>query len=341
MFFFKGLFNRLGKVSLLHDNKRIFLTFLLLSILFALYMMLVEGLNLIDTYYFLITTATTVGYGDISPSTSLGKIFVTVYMIVGIAIIGVFLGKVTDVMVELSSKRKRGLLAVKGKVDLIIAGYPGHEKVSTLVGELMNDERMQDARIVCVTNQITEKPNWMTVSNVEFVSGVASDSATLEKAGLGSAETVLILANDASTIESDNYSVAVCAVVEQLNSQCRTIVERVRKDELLFNIVNADTVVDVSTAAVLAQEILDPGAIELQNAIFSTHTTGTQFNYAYSGENKSWTEIATAVIARNAIPEGFRNPGEKIFNLLPAAGDAVKSDALIKYRSGSRLGDLF
>ena len=332
MFFWVNTLKRLSALPLLKENKRLLLFFGVASLLFALYMWLVEGLSLLDTYYFLVTTATTVGYGDISPKTGLGKIFVTVYMVIGIALLGLFLGKVTELMVEVSSKRKKGLIAMKGKVDLIIAGYPSDEKVRNIVAELRNDSRFKEARIVCANNRVDEKPAWMTSANVDFVKGVASDSEILKKAGAETADTILILANDSARVESDDLSTSICAVVERLRPEIRAIIEKVRKDELLFKIVNADTIVDVSSPSVLAQEILDQGAIELQNAIFSTHTDGTQFNLSYTGGDQPWSEIAAAILKQDAIPEGFQNPGERRFNLLPKQTDVVKQNALIKYR---------
>jgi voltage-gated potassium channel len=49
----------------------------------------VEGLQLVDAIYLAAMTLTTVGYGDFSPQTDIGKIFTAVYAFVGI---GIFLG---------------------------------------------------------------------------------------------------------------------------------------------------------------------------------------------------------------------------------------------------------
>ena len=51
----------------------------------------VEHLSWLDAYYFSIITLTTVGYGDISPETPAGKIFTTLYIIVGVGIITAFI----------------------------------------------------------------------------------------------------------------------------------------------------------------------------------------------------------------------------------------------------------
>ena len=340
MFYFVDSLKRLRALRILRENKYLLLFFLGISVLFALYMWTIEGLSLLDTYYFLVTTATTVGYGDISPKTGFGKVFVTVYMVVGIALLGLFLGKVTEVMVDISSRRKRGLIRMKDKIDLIITGYPSDDKVENIVAELRNDDRYKDLGVVCVNNQLEEKPAWMAALNVHFVKGVPSDGSVLERAGIQTASTLLILANDSRRIESDDLSTSVCAVVEKLRPEVRTIIEKVRKDGLLFEVVNADTVVDVAAPSVLAQEILDPGAIELQNAIFSTHTDGTQYNLVFSGSDAKWSDIAMAVLKTDSIPEGYQNPGERSFRLLPKQDEQVKTGALVKYRGTKVLGNL-
>lgn len=50
----------------------------------------IENLSLIDALYFSVITLTTVGYGDISPETDIGKLFTVMYIIAGIAILGTF-----------------------------------------------------------------------------------------------------------------------------------------------------------------------------------------------------------------------------------------------------------
>ena len=40
---------------------------------------------------------------------------------------------VTELMVEVGSRRKKGLLSMKSQIDLIIAGYPSDEKVQNIV----------------------------------------------------------------------------------------------------------------------------------------------------------------------------------------------------------------
>lgn len=46
----------------------------------------VEGWKFFDSFYFSVITLTTVGYGDFSPQTMLGKAFAIVYILTGIGI---------------------------------------------------------------------------------------------------------------------------------------------------------------------------------------------------------------------------------------------------------------
>ncbi len=46
-----------------------------------------EDFSWVDSVYFTVITLTTVGYGDLTPVTTIGKIFTTFYVIIGVGII--------------------------------------------------------------------------------------------------------------------------------------------------------------------------------------------------------------------------------------------------------------
>lgn len=63
---------------------------------------LVEGLGLVDAFYFSVVTLTTVGYGDFAPQTDVGKLFTAVYVLVGIGILLTFVTTIAGQMSQSS-----------------------------------------------------------------------------------------------------------------------------------------------------------------------------------------------------------------------------------------------
>ncbi|MEY4747783.1 MAG: hypothetical protein RLZZ416_832 [Candidatus Parcubacteria bacterium] len=70
-----------------------------------------EGWSYLDSLYFSVTTLTTIGFGDLSPHTEVGKIFTIAYVIVGI---GILLGFINAVALHTIEEGKRdGVLLPK------------------------------------------------------------------------------------------------------------------------------------------------------------------------------------------------------------------------------------
>ena len=52
----------------------------------ALFYCLVEGRSLVDAIYFSVMTIATVGFGDLAPKTTLGKLFTVGYVVCGLGL---------------------------------------------------------------------------------------------------------------------------------------------------------------------------------------------------------------------------------------------------------------
>jgi hypothetical protein len=65
--------------------------------------MLIEGRSLIDSAYFVIVTMATVGYGDVHPVTTGGKIFAIALIVMGV---GTFLGVIANITEIMLAKRE-------------------------------------------------------------------------------------------------------------------------------------------------------------------------------------------------------------------------------------------
>lgn len=58
-----------------------------------------------DAFYFSVTTLTTVGLGDLSPTTTVGKLFTVIYIFAGLSLV---LGFIETVAKEIFRSRMRG-----------------------------------------------------------------------------------------------------------------------------------------------------------------------------------------------------------------------------------------
>ncbi len=68
--------------------------FIFVAVIIAIgtvFYMIVEQWSFVDAYYFSVMTLTTVGYGDVTPVTTLGKLFTTLYVFGGLGIVFAFI----------------------------------------------------------------------------------------------------------------------------------------------------------------------------------------------------------------------------------------------------------
>lgn len=89
-----GLFRALARA--LSDGRSLHLLAMSASLVFVStwFYVLVEGWSILDAAYFSVITMSTVGYGDIAPTTAVGKIFTMIFTISGI---GIFVATITTV----------------------------------------------------------------------------------------------------------------------------------------------------------------------------------------------------------------------------------------------------
>lgn len=77
--------------------------FCVLMILGTFGFMAIEGRSLIDSFYYVIVTIATVGYGDVHPVTTTGKIFTIALIVMGV---GTFLGVIGNITELMLAKRE-------------------------------------------------------------------------------------------------------------------------------------------------------------------------------------------------------------------------------------------
>ena len=65
----------------------------------------IEGWGWVDSFYFSVITLTTVGYGDLSPTTPVSKLFTVFYIFFGLSILLAFLTQLAKERMEIYESR--------------------------------------------------------------------------------------------------------------------------------------------------------------------------------------------------------------------------------------------
>ena len=151
----------------------------------------IEGIG--DAIWWSFVTITTVGYGDLYPKTTGGRIVGVVVMIFGIGFLGMFTATIASVFVERRIRQDRGLKALKGlKNHVLLCGW--NYAASEVISEIHADDPAKE--IVIVAN-LDEKP--VDAQHVDFVRGDPADMDKLDMACLSGAQTAIVLHDESST----------------------------------------------------------------------------------------------------------------------------------------------
>lgn len=141
-----GLTGKLKKF--LHTNGLIYWIYLSLALLIigAGAYSISEDVSLGQSFWWAIATATTVGYGDISPHTLVGKIVAFVLMLVGIGVMGMLTSSITTYFVKDNEDTHQ------------------QEKLDKIIDEL-NNIKLQNAELKHEINQIKQSKNEKELEN--------------------------------------------------------------------------------------------------------------------------------------------------------------------------------
>ena len=116
-------------------------TVFILSIIFGTIMYLIEGeengfTSIPESIYWTIVTLTTVGYGDIVPSTTLGRLIAAIIMIMGYGIIAVPTGIVSA---EMAQKRRRPDTNTQSCPNCTESSHKDNAKFCHSCGNILNE----------------------------------------------------------------------------------------------------------------------------------------------------------------------------------------------------------
>eukprot|EP00753_Platysulcus_tardus_P008586 PLAT1612.1.p1 GENE.PLAT1612.1~~PLAT1612.1.p1 ORF type:complete len:1578 (+),score=844.35 PLAT1612.1:152-4735(+) len=179
-----------------------------------------EPLSFNDALYFVLTTVSTVGYGDISPTTAVGRMFIVVVMLTGAYIVSVETDKLSKLMDMQSSHKARFRWHPGGRHIIVCCGVRCSGLPTFLREFFHEDHGLQDSKVVLL---IPEEPdftmkatllNYSRDTRVHYINGDVLSNEDLVKARADVARGVFLLAD---LVGGDAHQQDMTTVLRALN----------------------------------------------------------------------------------------------------------------------------
>ncbi|WP_088105484.1 potassium channel family protein [Halalkalibacter urbisdiaboli] len=205
------------------------LTLLLTTVIFILFctffMYFLEPTTFespLNTFYFVMTTFSTVGYGDYSPISMAGKLFAVFMYLFGIGLLGVVIGKIVEAFTIFRQKREAGKVNYQKENHVMIIGWS--KKSEFAVEEILDSDPNVE---IVIIDTLEKAPVDYTHSRIHYIQGDPTEEETLRNANIQKARSVIIFADDNIQDPSlrDAKTLLVSITVERLAPAVHTTVE--------------------------------------------------------------------------------------------------------------------
>ncbi|MFO7898965.1 MAG: NAD-binding protein, partial [Planctomycetota bacterium] len=195
-----------------------------------------------DSIYYTFVTYSTLGYGDILPTTPDARLFVVSMIVVGL---GSFITAVTMLIGPMIEQRMKGVLSIMGRFQrakdhVIVCGYSS-------VGESVVDELQDRGAPYVIIEDREDLAAHLRSKGHDVLSGDAARQETLQEANAGAARAVV------AAFDSDSVNTLVALTAKELRDATKgarfRIVARVEDEENIDKVrrVGADEVISPST----------------------------------------------------------------------------------------------
>jgi Trk K+ transport system NAD-binding subunit len=276
-----------------------------------------------DALYFVVTTVTTVGYGDISPRDAPLplKLYACLLMILGSATIATLYSILTDFIVtaRFAQLLGRGRVPQEGHVVVVGVGNVGYRAVDAL--------RQARIPVVAVDRDAAAPLAEPLRAQMPVIVGDARLTPTLVQAGVPRARAVVTVTGDEAT------NLSVCLATRQLNPHVRTVVrlfdgDFARKVQAPLGIAAALSASAIAAPTFVAAALYPDvrAALVLDDCLLAMlhHTVGVE----WAGRTPAEVRAADAllVLLRRAARDHAYGPADAHTPL--AAGDQVLAVAV-------------
>ncbi len=217
--------------------------------------------NFDQALWWSIVTSTTVGYGDLFPSSNPGKIVAVVLPIfMGIGLGAAFITHIASSLIERRDKQMHGEKEYKGNNHILVVGST--DETEQLIEQILKDETYTDQDVVLV-DDVSRHP-FINLDSVFFVKGRPDTLNALEKANIEEAKRIVI-----HTGKDEESLFALINALKLKNDACEITVRCISTQSLdTFSSVQGDfQIIMQMTAEMMVQAMQDKVHVPLQTLL--------------------------------------------------------------------------
>ena len=221
-------------------------------------------------WWYFVVTAATVGYGDVFPVSTGGRILGSYVIVGGIVTLTLLFTQLATALQSVRGRRLRGVIALDLSDHVVLLGYhPG--RTERIVSELTADRRFEV--VLCAWDDVAEDP-LPDHPDVHFVRGDLAHEDVMTRACVARARTAVIDARD------DNEALAIAVAVDHANPRIHLVAalrDLTRGDTIRY--VNAGVqTVQWHMPFLLTEEASDPGITQVYTDLMSSGGHGNTYS---------------------------------------------------------------
>lgn len=174
-----------------------------------------------DVVYYVITTMSTVGFGDKTAVTEGGRFITIIVITLSLSLIALFSALMAALFIETKLREEMGMNSIRTRNHILIIGW--NMKGTQIINRLHNDPAYKDVEIVILSDLSNKPVNDDAVFFVRYQNLLDTDD--LKKASAEYAQKIILLANYDLKTGADMHTSAYCMLARKINPDAQIVVE--------------------------------------------------------------------------------------------------------------------